>query len=64
MEQGFTLDTTGGRMFPTHWFRGIPKKSFWTGTKTPDTDGIPIGVFRCSSCGYLELYAGHNLSSQ
>ena len=31
-------------------------KLFWTGTKLPAKE-IPIGTYRCSSCGYLESYA-------
>ena len=57
MEQGFVLDTTYGGAIVGQWSAGAPVKSFWTGTKTPAGEPIPIGTFRCSSCGYLEAYA-------
>ena len=57
MEQGFIVDNTYGGHIVSHWAPGAPKKSFWVGTKIPDKSQIPIGMFRCSSCGYLEAYA-------
>jgi hypothetical protein len=64
MEQGFVLDNTYGARLISHWVPGEPKKSFWMGTKAPDTSALPIGVFRCSSCGFLEQYAGHKFAAQ
>jgi hypothetical protein len=43
----------------SQWAKGAPVKSFWTGTKVPDQGRLPIGTYRCSSCGYLEAYARH-----
>ena len=57
MEQGFVLDNTYGARVVSQWAPGAPLKSFWSGTKLPYEDLIPIGAYRCSSCGYLELYA-------
>lgn len=57
MEQGFVLDNTYGARGVSHWASGAPRKSFWMGTKVPNEKQIPIGTFRCSSCGYLEHYA-------
>jgi Domain of unknown function (DUF6487) len=57
MEQGFVLDYTHGARVVSQWAAGPPQKSFWTGTKMPDEAPIPIGTFRCSSCGFLESYA-------
>ena len=57
MEQGFILDMTYGSRLVSQWARGVPAKSFWTGTKLPDDKLVPIGVFRCRSCGFLESYA-------
>jgi len=56
MEQGFVLDNAHGALLVSHWAKGAPLKSFWQATKRPDTQ-LPIGTFRCSSCGYLEEYA-------
>ena len=57
MEQGFVMDYMEGARKVDQWARGAPKKSFWTGTKMPEDDLIPIGTFRCPVCGYLESYA-------
>ena len=57
MEQGFVLDYTYGARGVSHWAPGAPLKSIWVGTKLPDEKRIPIGTYRCSSCGYLECYA-------
>jgi hypothetical protein len=57
MDQGFVLDNTHGGLLVSQWAKGPPlKESFWIGTKRPDTH-LPIGTFRCASCGYLEAYA-------
>ncbi len=56
--RGFIPDYTNGPTLVGSWHEGIPKKSFWTGVKAPVSGGVPIGVYRCSSCGYLEFYAG------
>ena len=57
MEQGFVVDNTYGATGVSHWVAGAPQKSFWTGTKVPKTGSVPIGSYRCASCGYLEFYA-------
>jgi hypothetical protein len=56
MEQGFILDNTYGARVVSHWAAGPPSKSFWTGTKAADST-VPVGAFRCASCGFLEMYA-------
>lgn len=57
MEQGFVLDNTHGGRVVSHWVPGAPLKSFWMGTKLPEEKAVPIGTYRCSSCGFLESYA-------
>jgi hypothetical protein len=57
MDQGFVVDDTYGARSVSQWVPGAPLKSFWTGTKIQDEKILPIGTFRCSSCGYLESYA-------
>ncbi len=64
MEQGFVLDNTYGAKMISHWVPGAPQKSFWMGTKAPKAKAIPIGVFRCSSCGFLEQYAEQKFTAQ
>jgi len=56
MEQGFVIHYLRSSMLISHWSKGSPLSSIWRGTKMPATQ-IPIGMFRCSSCGYLESYA-------
>lgn len=57
MDQGFVLDMTYGSRLVSQWAPGAPAKSFWSGTKLPEQKLIPIGVFRCQACGFLESYA-------
>jgi len=64
MEQGFVLDNTHGARVVSHWVPGAPLKSFWTGTKLPDEKVIPVGTYRCSSCGFLESYARHEFAAK
>jgi hypothetical protein len=65
MDQGFVIDNTdGGGRNVTQWAAGAPRKSFWLGTKLPDEELVPIGAYRCSSCGYLELYAREGFAAQ
>ena len=64
MEQGFVLDNTYGSRAVSHWAAGAPRRSIWAGTKLPAAATIPIGTFRCSSCGFLEEYAQPEFAAQ
>lgn len=55
MSRGFVLERSYGVQFASVWAVGEPPPSFWSGTKTPD-ETYAIGVFRCTSCGFLESY--------
>jgi hypothetical protein len=57
MVQGFVPDYSYGARLVSSWHEGPPKKSFWVRTKAPLSEGIPIGAFRCSNCGFLEFYS-------
>ena len=57
MEQGFIMDFSYGVGLVSQWAAGAPRKSFWVGTKLPEEKLIPVGVFRCVGCGFLESYA-------
>ena len=57
MEQGFVPDFSYGSILVGSWHAGLPKKSFFRRTNVSFKDGIPIGAFRCSNCGFVELYA-------
>jgi hypothetical protein len=57
MDQGFIVDMGhGGARFVSSWARGRPFKLLLFGVKKP-SEILPIGVFRCSECGYVESYA-------
>lgn len=64
MQQGFVLDNTYGARIVSQWGRGAPLKSFWTGTQAPEGEVIPIGTYRCSSCGYLESFAREEFAAK
>ena len=63
MDRGFIQDQTYGARLVSHFSTGIPQKSFWTGTKAAAAE-IPIGVFRCTSCGFLELFARDEFAAE
>lgn len=63
METGWIVDrgpNMGGN-FPLAWTQGEPTSSFWSsfqgGEAAIRNELIRIQAHRCSSCGYLELYA-------
>ena len=59
MSEGFTVDNSdSGRRAVSAWVEGVPEKSIWTGIKLKGRTPIDIATWRCSSCGYLENYAG------
>ena len=64
MVQGFIMDFTEGGRLVSQWAEGPPQKSFWTRTKVPKEGLIPVGTFRCASCGYLESYARGEFAAQ
>lgn len=64
MELGFAPDLAQGGVFAGQWIKGAPKRSTWgrwIGHHIVKLKGlrsaIPIGTYRCQSCGYLESYA-------
>ena len=63
--RGYIPDFSYGAVFTGAWVEGAPKSAFFTGTKIPKkSDKIPIGAFRCPSCGLLEFYADHSFSER
>lgn len=63
MVQGFVPDYSHA-VFVAAWHPGQPKKSFWTRTKAPLAEGVPIGAFRCEKCGFLEFFADNKFKEQ
>lgn len=39
------------------WFEGVPQEAPLGGARPPAGQGLPSASFRCTGCGYLELYA-------
>ena len=64
MEQGFVPDFAHGAIVVSSWHAGQPKKSFWRKTKVTFKEGLPLGAFRCSSCGFLEFYADPRFAAE
>jgi hypothetical protein len=64
MVHGFVPDHSQAHRLIGHWHEGRPKKSFFYSTKAPTTKGIPIGAYRCNSCGYLEFYANESFAAE
>ena len=68
MIRGFTVDMgtgdwTLGARHVSNWAPGAPIKSFLFKTWVP-RNSLPIGTFRCPSCGYLESYASPEFASK
>ena len=64
MVQGFVPDYSYTDLLVAGWQAGQPKKSFWGKTKRPPLEGVPIGAFACTKCGFLEFYAGRRFAAQ
>jgi len=64
MVQGFVPDFSQAGILVGGWHEGHPQKSFWTRTKAPAREGIPIGAFRCEQCGFLEFYSDAKFAAQ
>jgi hypothetical protein len=55
--QGFSVEYIISYGMVGFWVEGEPKKS-WQGAKVPSLGQcIPIALFRCADCGFLESYA-------
>ncbi len=61
---GFVPDYSHGTVFVGSWHAGNPKTSFWSRTKAPPAEGLPIGAFRCKKCGFLEFYSDTQFAAQ
>ena len=57
MQEGFPLDKGG--MSVGEWVEGPPEYG-WLGLKWFRRKRVPITLYRCLSCGYLEAYAKPN----
>lgn len=57
MEEGFVLDSSRYGIGVSRWVEGTPEKSLWHGMKTKGKRQMDVTTYRCTRCGYLELYA-------
>jgi hypothetical protein len=57
MVRGFIPDYSYNAIFFATWCEGLPRRSWFRKIKAPKIKCVPIGAFRCASCGYLEAYA-------
>jgi hypothetical protein len=55
MVQGFLFESEGHSL--DTWVEVTPEKSWWGGAKVSKEKRVPLGVYRCSVCGFLEFYA-------
>jgi hypothetical protein len=65
MVRGFVPVFMQDRSLVSRWAMGVPRRSFWMGLKVvAEKDTVPIGAFRCASCGFLEFYARSEFAAQ
>lgn len=57
MIEGWIKDSTYGGVAQSSWVPGKPERSFWGRLKFKKEQLHPITAFRCTKCGYLEIYA-------
>jgi predicted nucleic-acid-binding Zn-ribbon protein len=62
-EVGYLPDASYGAQVVGRWASGAPAKSFWTVTKV-SKQTVPLGAYRCTGCGYVELYARDEFAPQ
>ena len=65
MEAGFLKDERYGHPDMSRWIPDAPRGRLFGGVKLPPwRDRLPVGAFRCSKCGWLDLYAGPQFEPQ
>ncbi len=58
MEIGLTVEHTEGGNLVSSWVEGLAEKGPLGGLKIKGKTAFQIVTYRCTSCGYLESYAG------
>jgi len=64
MVQGFVADYSMAAALVASWHAGHPEKKLVGHTKAPRAEGVPIGAYRCQTCGFLEFYADPKFAAQ
>lgn len=58
MDRGHLPDMGHAQVFQSSWAPGEPEaRRFIGGIKYHEAEVIPLSVYRCPDCGFLELYA-------
>jgi hypothetical protein len=59
MSPGFQFDIGYGVIRRSKWVEGSPQRTLLSGEvkSAQAKQGVPITMFRCPACGYLESYA-------
>ena len=57
LEEGFIGDFTDGTVKQSTWFEGKATDEYGFGLRVEHRGRLPIEVFRCTGCGFLEMYA-------
>jgi hypothetical protein len=57
MVAGFIPDQTYGAVLAPNWYEGEPEKKLFFGVRIAGKTSHPVTAFRCSGCGFIELYA-------
>ena len=58
MDRGHVPDAAHGMVLMSSWAPGVPEvRRFFGGIKYSEDELIPLDAYRCSKCGYVELYA-------
>ena len=55
VEPGFILDSAYGGPAPTRWVAGYADRAYLA--DLPNRRQIVIAAYRCTACGFVELYA-------
>ena len=63
MEAGYLPDAGYSAQEIGRWASGSPKKNLWSKTKIAK-ETVPICAFRCTGCGFVELYARDEFAAQ
>jgi hypothetical protein len=65
MVRGYLLDRAHGGFGMGTWLEGPPVRSGWSEMVRPRLErAIPIVSYRCTGCGYLDLYARPELGGE
>lgn len=62
LEEGYVRDRAYGGDFPAEWVEGEPQRSWLTGVNLRSARRYIMESSRCTSCGYVALYANNRIT--